>query len=119
MVQTIDLEDDQVLGYRIDGSISLEDINPLIAQVKSKVARHPAKLRAYAEYVSVGSVSPQAFWEDLKADATYLSAFEKAAVVTDKDWVGWLAKLGNLFPGLDIKVFSFSERDKAINWITQ
>ncbi|QMW06927.1 SpoIIAA family protein [Spirosoma foliorum] len=62
---------------------------------------------------------PQAFWEDLKADATYLGAFEKAVVVTDKDWIGWLAKVGNLFPGLEIKVFPFSEREQALQWITQ
>ena len=119
MIQTIDLKDDRVLGYRIEGDISLADITPLIAQVKSKVAHNPTKLRAYAEYVSIGSISPQALWEDLKADAAYLSAFERAVVVTDKDWIGWVAKLGNLFPGLTIKVFPFSERNQAMDWIIQ
>jgi hypothetical protein len=119
MIQTIDLKNDCILGYRIDGDISLEDIKPLIAEVKRKVADHPEKLRAYAEYISIGSISPQAFWEDLKADAAFLGAFDKAAVVTDKDWVGLLAKIGNLFPGLTINVFPFSEREQAINWITQ
>ncbi|GAB3718426.1 hypothetical protein GCM10027592_61360 [Spirosoma flavus] len=119
MIQTIDLNNDRILGYRIDGDITLESITPLIAEVKSKVAHHPGKLRAYAEYISIGSISPGAFWEDLKADAQFLNNFEKAAVVTDKDWVGLLDKVGNLFPGLTIKVFPFSERDLALQWITQ
>ena len=117
MIQTIDLNDERVLGYRIDGAISLEDMKPLIAQLESKVAQHPTHLRAYAEYVSIGSIAPQAFWEDLKTDAKYLSAFEKAVVVTDTVWIGLLAKLGNLFPGLTIRVFPFSERDQAIDWL--
>ncbi|CAN5632840.1 hypothetical protein BH09BAC4_BH09BAC4_14110 [soil metagenome] len=119
MIQTIDLNDERVLGYRIDGDISLADMTPLLAQLKAKVAHQPTHLRAYAEYVRIGSISPKAFWEDLKADATYLSAFEKAAVVTDKEWVGWLANLGNLFPNLTIKVFPFSQREQAIDWISQ
>ncbi|WP_093834709.1 SpoIIAA family protein [Spirosoma endophyticum] len=103
----------------MDIRYTIYDIRPLIDEVKRKVAQYPTNLRAYAEYISVGSISPKAFWEDLNADATYLSAFEKAAVVTDKEWVGSLAKLGNLFPGLTIQVFLFSEREQAIDWISQ
>ena len=33
MIQTIGLNDERVLGYRIDGAISLADSTPLIAQV--------------------------------------------------------------------------------------
>ncbi|QMW05498.1 SpoIIAA family protein [Spirosoma foliorum] len=61
MIQTIELNDDRILGYRIDGDITLQDMTPLIEEIKNKVAHHPTKLRAYAEYVRIGSISPRPF----------------------------------------------------------
>ena len=46
-----------------------------------------------------------------------ISRYYRAALVTDKSWLGALARVeGLVFASIDVKVFSHTERDKAFAW---
>ncbi|MFI2811715.1 STAS/SEC14 domain-containing protein [Microbulbifer zhoushanensis] len=47
-----------------------------------------------------------------------MTHFERAAVITDADWIQTASELeGKLFPGLDIKGFDLDEEDEAEAWL--
>jgi SpoIIAA-like len=49
-----------------------------------------------------------------------LSKYHRAAVVTDKGWIGALARVeGLVFSSIDVRVFALDERDKAFAWASE
>ncbi|MEO8649651.1 MAG: STAS/SEC14 domain-containing protein [Acidobacteriota bacterium] len=49
-----------------------------------------------------------------------LSRYYRAAVVTDKGWIGAMARVeGLVFSSIDVRVFSPDERDKAFAWASE
>lgn len=116
MIQQLDLHDNNVFAYRIDGEVTADELKPLTTILDEKTKQHD-KLRIYAEYVGIDNISLKALWEDIKFDISHLTDFEKAAIVTDKEWIGISAGLANLIPGLDVKFFKFSEQEQAQQWI--
>ena len=116
MIQPIDLQDERVFGYRVDGEVTVDDLKPLMDQLEDKTRKH-AKMRVYVEYIQIDAISLRAVWEDLKFDIKHLTDFEKAAVVTDKNWVGVSAITANLIPGLEVKFFKFAEEQQARAWV--
>jgi hypothetical protein len=60
-----------------------------------------------------------AIWEDAKLGAHSLTAWERAAVVTDVGWIRHLmAAFGWMMPG-EIRVFGLDGEDEARAWITE
>ncbi|WP_338876747.1 STAS/SEC14 domain-containing protein [Spirosoma sp. SC4-14] len=116
MIKALDLNDDRILGYRIEGKITAAELKPLFARVEEKKREHK-KMRVYAEYVRMNGLSLGAIWEDIKFDITHFTDFEKVAVVTDTDWVGITGKAAGLIPGLEVRLFSCSEQEQAHEWI--
>ncbi|QJW89918.1 STAS/SEC14 domain-containing protein [Spirosoma taeanense] len=116
MIQPIDLQADNVFAYRIEGEVRASEMRPLVNILETKLQQHK-KMRLYAEYVGVEDVSLTAVWEDLKFNFSHLTDFEKAAIVTDRDWIGLSAGLVGLIPGLDVKFFTFAEQEQARQWV--
>jgi hypothetical protein len=63
-------------------------------------------------------MSVEAFIQDLKFSLQHLQDFDREAIVSDHLWLKTLATVGNtLFFGVEVRHFTFDERDKAIEWI--
>jgi len=44
--------------------------------------------------------------------------FDKKAVVTDKTWMKKITPLINkLFPNIEVKCFSFKDKNEAVEWV--
>lgn len=49
-----------------------------------------------------------------------MSRYHRAALVTDKSWLGALARVeGLVFASIDVRVFGPAERDKALAWASE
>ena len=113
---------DRVLGLRINGPIEKADLDldldlDLVAiAFEHKVQRYP-RLRIYAEVQEVGSISPAALIENLGLSLGHFQDVERQAIVADADWLALLAKTGDLLPGIEVRQFSWADKDKAIAWI--
>ncbi len=58
-----------------------------------------------------------AAWDDFRFGATH--AVERVAMVGDKTWEKWMAKIGSFFVSDEVKYFDFSELSDAESWIEQ
>lgn len=62
--------------------------------------------------------SAGAAWEDTKLGIGHWSAWERIAVVTDRNWISDTIKaLSWMLPG-EVRVFRTEQRDEAVSWIS-
>ena len=116
-VQLIPHKADRIIGLNIDGSIASEDIDRL-AKMMEKRFSQGEKLRVYAEVNNWSGMSLAALIKDLRFSLQHLDDFEKEAIVSDNKWLEALAALGNtLFSGIEVKHFTFEDKEKALEWI--
>jgi len=119
MLNIIDFENKKVIGMSIDGKIETGDIE-LVAGLCEEKFKNNEKLSIYVEMESFDGISLAAFFKDLKFGLKNSGKFDKKAVVTDK---AWIQKLGNfsdkLFGSIEIKCFSYEEKDEAHIWVSE
>ncbi len=108
---------DHVVAIEVDGPVATHEFKTILDVVEDKLTRQDT-LRIYAEIKSIGKVSPEALFDDLKAAVKHWDRFDKEAVVTDNTALHRAVKFaGRLIPGIDVRAFAFAERESARQWI--
>lgn len=116
-VKLIPHKPNKIIGLEIDGKIDRTDLDRVIELIEQRLVTED-KLRIYAEVSNWSGMSLSAFIADLKFSLKHLNNFEKEAIVSDQKWLEVLAALGNtIFSGLEVKHFTSSEKDQALEWI--
>jgi SpoIIAA-like len=85
---------DNVIAIACHGHVTKADYETvLIPDIEDKLSRHK-KVRIYCEIAPdyVG-LDPGAVWEDTKVGFSHLRDWERAAMVTDVEWMRHAAKL--------------------------
>lgn len=119
MIEPIPLPVDHVVGFRIDGKISVEDILRVTDVIEARLNRHP-KLRVYAEVEHFSGISVSALVKDFSFALRHLRDFEREAIVSDAEWLKKLADVSDrMLSSIEVRHFSKSEKDKALEWIIE
>ncbi|MGI9553913.1 MAG: STAS/SEC14 domain-containing protein [Thermodesulfobacteriota bacterium] len=119
MIEILDFESEKVLGIIMKGKIDSDDIEQVSEIVESKLEKFD-KLSIYVEVESFGGISVEAFFKDLKLGIRNFGKFDKKAVVTDKTWMKKLGEVSDkLFSSIEIKCFSFDEKEDAVRWVSE
>ncbi|MGF1541775.1 MAG: STAS/SEC14 domain-containing protein [Pleurocapsa sp.] len=117
-IRLIPHKPDQIIGLNIDGKIETEDLDRIIQSIDNKL-KQGQKLRIYVEVKNWSGMSIEAFIQDLRFSWQHFQDFEKEAIVSDHLWLKTLAAVGNtLFSGIEVKHFTFDQRDQALEWIS-
>jgi hypothetical protein len=117
MIDIIPTSTDNVIGCRIDGKITTEDIERVGNHIEDKFTKNK-KLRIYVEVTKLEGISLEALFKDLKLAIKHYKDFDKKAVVTDKEWMKRVAVIADiLFPNIEVKCFSFEDKEKALDWV--
>lgn len=110
---------DDVVGIRVGGNVSTEDIELAIARLEQKLDRH-ATVSFVAEIEDLSGVSPGALLKDITygiQQMRHLGRFHRAAVVTDKRWLRAAVNLeSRILPGVEVRPFYRRERELAYAW---
>lgn len=117
-IKLIPHKPNKILGLNIDGRIEAEDIDRVVKSIENRL-KQSEKLRIYAEVNNCSGMSLEAFIKELKFSLQHFKDFEKEAIVSDRRWLENLAAVSNtLFSSIEVKHFTFGERDKALKWIS-
>ncbi len=119
MIEILNIPAEHVIGIKITGKINKEDIERVIEPTSRAMEATDRRLGVYVELIDWGGISLEALFEDIKFGLPNLRRFAKKAVVTDKTWVAMLAEVGRFFPGIEVRTFSFEEKDLALQWIQE
>lgn len=117
MINFIDLEPDDVIGIHINGDITEKEFEAVATLLEKKIETYP-KINLYVEMERFGGMGPKTILKDLRLGLGNLDHFKKEAIVTEKDWVEKVSSVSDeIFTGIDIKSFSFDEREEAKQWV--
>lgn len=119
MVNILEFESKKVVAVGIKGKITTEDIDKIADFIEEKL-KDFEKLSIYVEVESFEGISIDAFFKDLKFGIKNFNKFDKKAVVTDKSWMKKVAAFSDrLFTNIEIKCFSFDQKEDAVKWVSE
>ncbi|MDF9797126.1 hypothetical protein OKW21_002389 [Catalinimonas alkaloidigena] len=116
MLESIKSQKDNVVGFRLDENFSEGDVIPMLPDMKEKL-KACKKLNLFVEHVEMNDFTVDTLFDFLEVNLGTLDDFSKVAVVTSKDWLEEAAKLADHSKEINLKVFHFSEKYKALDWI--
>jgi len=121
MITKLRSDNDKVLAFRVEGTITKEDIEEVYALVKAKVA-FEQPMNIYMEMKDFPGMTFQSVWEEVKQlvpDFTaILKHIDKIALVTDKEWIQKLTDAASfLLANVEQKSFSIDDKDTAQQWV--
>lgn len=122
MIEILDFEDADILGFRVDGKIEKADLDRVFDLLVEK-AGESEKVKFYAEIgnFGIGDLSAGAFKEDIRfwfRHPGILPNINKVVLVTDSKWIGKAFDIECLLiPTLDGKRFSLAGKEKALAWL--
>jgi SpoIIAA-like len=108
-----------VIGAEAVGHVETADYRDVLEPaVTAALAGHDKLRLLYVLGERFEGFSAGASWEDTKVGIGHWGAWERIAVVTDRDWIAHTVKvLGWMLPG-DVRVFALAERDEAVTWVS-
>jgi intergrase/recombinase len=116
MIDIISTNTDNVIGCKIDGKINREDIEKLANYIEDKLLKNK-NLRVYVEVAKLEGISLEALFKNLRLGIKHFNDFDKKAVVTDTKWMKKVAAVADkIFPNIEVRCFSFEEKQKALEW---
>jgi hypothetical protein len=118
MIERLTNLPDNVLGFVCRGQVTKADYDTvLVPAVNAALTRHD-RLRLYYELGSeFTGIDPGAMWEDFKVGMEHLTRWERAAVVTDVEWIRFTMRMFSFMMPGTTRMFSVAEAEEARSWI--
>jgi hypothetical protein len=111
-----------LIAVKISDKLTADDIEKTW-KAANEALKTNERISFFAEITDTVGFTPEGlikdFTEGIKNFGS-LSKYYRAAVVTDKGWLGALARVeGLVFSSIDVRVFEPSDRDKAFAWASE
>lgn len=104
-----------VFELEVDGRISREEFEAIIAALEAKLAT-VEKLNVVEVVGSMGWLEPSLWWQDMTWGFRHLDRFGRCAIVTDHGWIGPVARAAAaLFP-VEIRSYPKADLEVARKW---
>lgn len=118
MIEQIPTGSDQVLGFAMSGQLHDADYKTFVPIIDEALTKHP-KIRLLAQFHDFHGWDAHALWDDIKFSTTHCTKLERIALVGEKTWEKWMAKVCKPFTMAKIKYFNASEIDAAKAWLAE
>lgn len=116
MLTNLITEKENLVAFRMTGALTKKDYNFIIPVLEDRIKRF-GKIDLFWEMVNSHGWDLEALWEDLKFDIKHLNHFRKVAIVGDKKWEEWMARLISPFTSAEVKYFYEPRREEAMDWL--
>jgi hypothetical protein len=120
MVEELEGMPEGTLGFRISGRITREEYFQMLDPVRGRLERGDKVSFLVVTEPDFSGLDLGALWEDMKAAGSvglkHRSAWQRLALVTDKDWMRHaISAFGWVSPG-ELRVFEPDELEEAKAW---
>ncbi len=117
MIEALPSPSPKVLGFKLSGKLHDEDYKHFVPAIDA--AAKDGKVRLLAQFHDFHGWDAAALWDDIKFSTTHCTAFDRIALVGDKTWEKWMAKVCVPFTMAKVQYFDVSEMDKAWAWLAE
>ena len=116
MIERLNHGSDDVLGFKLTGTLHDEDYDRLVPVIDRALQERP-KVRLLAWFHDFQGWTATALWDDIAFDATHAKKFERIALVGEKAWQEWMTAVCKPFTSATVKFFDVHEIDDAWAWV--
>jgi hypothetical protein len=116
MIEQLPESSGKVLAFKLSGKLRDEDYKTFVPMVDAAVAKE-GKVRLLARFEDFHGWDLPALWDDIKFATTHCNKIERIALVGNKKWEEWMAKVCQPFTMATVRYFDASEADAARAWV--
>lgn len=106
------------IGFRLSGKLHDADYKTFVPLVDAEIARD-GKVRILAQFHDFHGWDLHALWDDIKFSTTHCTKIERIALVGEKAWEQWMAKVCKPFTMAKIRYFDAAGLDAAKAWLAE
>ena len=117
MIEELNSECEKTLAFRMSGKLHDEDYQTFVPRVDHAIAEE-GKVKLLAEFQDFHGWDMHALWDDIKFATTHCSKIEKIALVGDRKWEEWMAKVCRPFTEGELKYFDAADIQSAWDWLS-
>jgi stage II sporulation SpoAA-like protein len=118
MIEQLSSPSEKILGFKMSGKLTDADYKMFVPLIDAAVAKH-GKVRILAQFHDFHGWDLHALWDDIKFSATHCTLLERIALVGEKKWEAWMAKVCKPFTMATIKYFEAADIDAAWAWLAE
>ena len=116
MIEPLSQSSETVLGFKMSGKLHEEDYKKIVPLIDAALAKQ-GKVRLLAWFHDFHGWDLHALWDDTKFATTHCSKVERIALVGEKKWEEWMAKVCKPFTMAKIQYFDAAEIESAWKWL--
>jgi hypothetical protein len=106
------------IGFKMSGKLHDEDYKLFVPLVDAEIAKE-GKVNVLAQFHDFHGWDAKALWDDIKFSTMHCTKMKKIALVGEKTWQMWMAKVCKPFTRAKVKYFDAAEIDAAQTWLTE
>lgn len=118
MVEKLERSTDNLLGFKLSGKLQNADYDYFVPLVDDAVAAH-GKVRMLAWFHQFEGWDLAALWDDIKFTANHSSDIDRIAIVGEKVWEEWMAKVCKPFTQAEVRYYDATDLDTAWGWLEE
>ncbi len=118
MIEVLQGGTGKVLGFKMSGKLADADYKTFVPMVDKAISAE-GKVRILAQFHDFHGWDMHALWDDVKFSTTHCTKIEKIALVGEKKWEEWMAKVCKPFTMAKIQYFDSSDIASAWKWLEQ
>ncbi len=118
MIEQLPESSEKILGFRISGKLHDEDYKTFVPMIDAALARGD-KVRLLAEFHDFQGWDMHALWDDVKFATTHCTKIERIALVGDRQWEAWMAKVCKPFTMAKLRYFDAAQIAAAWAWLRE
>src|SRR5712672_833122 len=116
MIEPLTAPSEKVLGFTLSGKLHDEDYKKYVQLIDAAIAKQ-GKVRLLAQFHDFHGWDLHALWDDIRFSTTHCTKIERVALVGDKFWEKWMAKVCKPFTMAKIRYFDAAEIAAAKAWL--
>jgi len=118
MIKKLSESSGKIIGFTLSEKLHDDDYKQFVPEVEAVIEKE-GKARLMVIFKDFHGWDAHALWDDIKFAAKHYSDVERIALVGDKKWEKWMAKVCMPFTKAKIKDFDIAEIQSAWAWIRE
>lgn len=118
MIEQLPGRSEKVLAFKLSGTLHDGDYKTFVPVVDAAAAK-VGKIRLLSQFVNFHGWDLHALWDDTMFAATHCHQIERIALVGEKRWEEWMAKVCKPFTKATIRYFDVADIAAAWAWLEE
>jgi hypothetical protein len=116
MIEQLPESSGKILAFKMSGKLHDADYKQFVPLVDAAVAQY-GKVRLLAQFEDFHGWDLHALWDDTVFATRHCGDVERIALVGDKKWEEWMAKVCKPFTMAKVRYFDVADKAAAQAWL--